>query len=118
MTLAFFSVGNIVGTEIFLPKDAPDYIPGKIAIMVLLIAQLFVCFLLRWINISMNQKKQKWLEEERLKNKWTDEHVQKDRERHAFLDMTDKQFVVLPLFSGRGLITNCISRNMFFVYTA
>ncbi|KAI0069066.1 MFS general substrate transporter [Artomyces pyxidatus] len=36
MTLAMFGVGNIVGTEIFIPKDAPAYIPGKIAIMVLL----------------------------------------------------------------------------------
>ena len=42
-----FSIGNIIGTEIFQPKDAPAYIPGKIAIMVLLTVQLFVSFLLR-----------------------------------------------------------------------
>ena len=50
MTLATFSVGNIIGTEIFQPKDAPAYIPGKTAIMVLLIVQLVVSFVLRWIE--------------------------------------------------------------------
>jgi hypothetical protein len=34
MTLISFSIGNIVGTEIFQPKDAPAYVPGKIAILV------------------------------------------------------------------------------------
>ncbi|KAI0269278.1 MFS general substrate transporter [Gloeopeniophorella convolvens] len=91
MTLATFSVGNIIGTEIFLPKDAPDYIPGKIAIMTLLTSQLFICFLLRWINHRLNKKKQQRLEEEKQRHNWTDADVQKERERHAFLDLTDKQ---------------------------
>ncbi|KAA1466189.1 MFS general substrate transporter [Dentipellis sp. KUC8613] len=91
MTMFTFSVGNIVGTEIFLPKDAPNYIPGKTAIMVLLTIQLFVCFLLRWINVRLNVKKQKVLEAEKARNGWTDADVQKERERHAFLDLTDKQ---------------------------
>jgi MFS transporter, ACS family, allantoate permease len=89
-TLAF-SIGNIIGTEIFQPKDAPDYIPGKIAIMTLLIAQLFVCLLLRWINVRMNKQKLRLLEEEKARRGWTDEDIQKERERHAFLDLTDKQ---------------------------
>jgi hypothetical protein len=46
MTLVSFSAGNIIGTEIFQPKDAPGYIPGKIAIMVLLTVQLAICFCL------------------------------------------------------------------------
>ncbi|KZT24438.1 MFS general substrate transporter [Neolentinus lepideus HHB14362 ss-1] len=98
MTLATFSVGNIIGTEIFQPRDAPDYIPGKTAIMVLLIVQLGVSFLLRWINIRMNKKKQARLQEEKTRRGWTDEDLQKERERHAFADLTDKQ-------------------NIFFVYT-
>ncbi|KAI0069067.1 MFS general substrate transporter [Artomyces pyxidatus] len=98
MTLATFSVGNIIGTEIFLPKDAPAYIPGKIAIMVLLTAQLFICFLLRWINVRLNAKKRQHLEAERVRQGWTDAQMEKERERNAFLDLTDKQ-------------------NIFFVYT-
>ncbi|TFK55776.1 MFS general substrate transporter [Heliocybe sulcata] len=98
MTLFTFSIGNIIGTEIFQPKDAPDYIPGKTAIMVLLIVQLGVSFLLRWINIRLNKKNQARLQEEKVRRGWTDEDMQKERERHAFADLTDKQ-------------------NIFFVYT-
>lgn len=91
MTLATFSIGNIIGTEIFLPKDAPAYIPGKIAIMVLLTAQLFVCYLLRWINMRLNVKKSKELEEEKVRQGWSDADMETERERNAFLDLTDKQ---------------------------
>ena len=91
------SIGNIIGTEIFLPKDAPAYIPGKIAIMVLLTVQLFISFLLRWINLRLNVKKRAQLEAEKARRGWTDEDVQKERERHAFLDLTDKQYVYLFL---------------------
>ena len=96
ITLVMFSIGNVIGTEIFQPKDAPGYIPGKIAIMVLLTVQLFISFLLRWINLRFNVKKKARLEEEKAKRGWTDEDMQKERERHAFLDLTDKQYVTLP----------------------
>lgn len=86
-----FGVGNIIGTEIFQPKDAPAYIPGKIAIMVLLTTQLFVSFLIRWINQRLNKKRKIALEEETARRGWSEEDVQKERERHAFLDLTDKQ---------------------------
>lgn len=99
MTLVAFSIGNIVGTEIFQAKDAPAYVPGKIAILVLLSAQLFVSYLLRWINLRLNESKHAALESERARHGWTDEDMQKQRERHAFIDLTDKQ-------------------NLFFTYTA
>ncbi|EKM59830.1 uncharacterized protein PHACADRAFT_250561 [Phanerochaete carnosa HHB-10118-sp] len=98
MTLVSFGLGNIIGTEIFQPKDAPNYIPGKIAILVLLTVQLFLCYLLRGINLHMNKQRKARLEEEKARHGWTDEDVQKERERHAFMDLTDKQ-------------------NLFFVYT-
>ncbi|KAG2038619.1 MFS general substrate transporter [Suillus americanus] len=98
MTMATFSIGNIIGTEIFQPKDAPAYIPGKTAIMVVLIVQLFTSFLLRWINIRLNRKRKAQLEEEKARRGWTDDDVQQERERHAFADLTDRQ-------------------NIFFVYT-
>jgi len=99
MTLVSFSIGNIIGTEIFLPKDAPDYIPGKIAIMVLLTVQLAVSMLLRWINIRLNVKKRAKIAEEKARRGWTDADIQRERDRHAFADLTDKE-------------------NMYFVYTA
>jgi MFS family permease len=99
LTLVAFSIGNIIGTEIFQPKDAPEYIPGKIAIMVLLTVQLAISMLLRWINIRLNVKKRAKIAEEKARRGWTDVDVQRERERHAFADLTDKE-------------------NMYFVYTA
>ncbi|TDL29351.1 MFS general substrate transporter [Rickenella mellea] len=99
MTLATFSIGNIIGTEIFQPKDAPAYIPGKIAIMVLLTVQLFISLLLRQINVRLNRKRKAALQLEKERNGWTDDDVQRERERHAFADLTDR-------------------KNIFFVYTS
>ncbi|KAH7920805.1 MFS general substrate transporter [Leucogyrophana mollusca] len=99
MTLTFFCVGNIIGTEIFQPKDAPAYIPGKTAIMVLLVVQNVVAYLLRRINVRLNAQRRAMVNEEKLRRGWTEDDVQKERERRAFADMTDKQ-------------------NIFFVYTA
>ena len=61
--------------------------------MVLLTVQLFISFLLRWINQRLNIKKAQRLAEEKERRGWTDEDVQKERERHAFMDLTDKQYV-------------------------
>ncbi|KAF8809386.1 MFS general substrate transporter [Phlegmacium glaucopus] len=99
MTLVAFSLGNIAGTEIFQPKDAPGYVPGKIAILVLITVQIFICFLLRWINLRLNRQKREVLEATKARHGWSDEDVERERQKHAFLDMTDRQ-------------------NMFFIYTA
>lgn len=91
MTLVAFSIGNIIGAEIFQPKDAPDYIPGKIAIMILFSVQLAVSFLLRWINLRLNKKKTKVIEEIKRQRGWSDEDIQRERNKHAFADLTDKE---------------------------
>lgn len=91
LTLVAFSVGNIIGSEIFAPKDAPAYIPGKIAIMVLLSVQLFISFFLRWVNLRMNKKKAAHIEEIKRQRGWNDEDIQRERNKHAFGDLTDKE---------------------------
>ncbi|KAJ2985139.1 hypothetical protein NUW54_g10250 [Trametes sanguinea] len=91
LTLAAFCVANIVGTETFLPKDAPGYLPGKISILVLLSAQVLLCFLIRWVNGWMNRNKRRHVEELKRVNGWTDDDVRRERERAAFADLTDKQ---------------------------
>jgi ACS family allantoate permease-like MFS transporter len=101
--------------QIFQPKDAPQYIPGKAAIMILLTIQLAISFLLRWINIRLNKKKLAFLEAEKTRRGWTDEDVSRERDRHAFLDMTDKVRLVQP-----GLIVldlHTTQANPFFIYT-
>ncbi|KAJ7276323.1 MFS general substrate transporter [Mycena haematopus] len=82
-----------------LPSDAPLYIPGKIVILVLLTAELVVSLLLRWVNLRLNVKKHAKLAELKARNGWSDADVQREREKYAFADLTDKQ-------------------NMFFIYTA
>ncbi|KIY73686.1 MFS general substrate transporter [Cylindrobasidium torrendii FP15055 ss-10] len=89
MTMATFSIGNIAGSEIFQAKDAPSYIPGKVAVMVIFCVQIGVTFILRWMNIRLNQKKRVALDAEIAKKGWTDADVQKERDRHAFMDLTD-----------------------------
>ena len=91
MTLVAFSVGNIIGAEIFQPKDAPSYIPGKIAIMVLFSVQLAVVLLLRWINQRINKKKVAHIEVIKRRHDWTDEDIRRDKNKHAFADLTDKE---------------------------
>ncbi|TFK73161.1 MFS general substrate transporter [Pluteus cervinus] len=91
MTLVAFCVGNVIGAEIFLPQDAPAYIPGKIVIMVLMAFQIFVCLVIRWINIRLNKKKQAQVAELKARKGWTDADVQKERDRHAFADLTDQE---------------------------
>ncbi|KAF4602166.1 hypothetical protein EYR40_005370 [Pleurotus pulmonarius] len=99
LTMVTFALGNIIGTEIFPPKDAPDYIPGKIAVMTLIVIQLGLSFIIRWINLRLNKQKRAKIAELKERYGWTEADVEKERERHAFLDLTDKQ-------------------NPFFVYTA
>lgn len=91
MTLAAFCIGNIIGSETFLPKDAPNYIPGKLAILILLCASFVLCFVIRWVNIRLNVKKRKHILEMKERNGWTDEDLVKEKQHHAFLDMTDKE---------------------------
>ena len=94
MTLAAFGIGNIIGAETFLPKDAPNYIPGKTAICILLFLCLVLCLTIRWVNRSLNVKKRKHIRELKERNNWTDEDIERERQRHAFLDMTDKESVL------------------------
>jgi len=99
MTMATFSIGNIIGTEIFQSKDAPAYIPGKTAILVSFIAQLAVSFLLRYINVRLNRERKAKLAEETARRGWTEVDVQRERERHAFADLTDKQNIFFVYMS-------------------
>ena len=118
ITIVTFGLGSIVGSEIFQPKDAPAYIPGKIAILVLLSAQVFISLFLRWTNIRLNKKKEVKIAEEKERRGWSDADVQKERERHAFLDLTDRQCVFMCYESDLVFWLILAYRNVFFVYTA
>ncbi|TFK73165.1 MFS general substrate transporter, partial [Pluteus cervinus] len=91
MTFVAFCIGNVIGSEIFLPQDAPHYIPGKTLIMVLMTIQISVCLVIRWVNLRLNKKKQAQVAELKARRGWTDADVQRERDRHAFADLTDRE---------------------------
>lgn len=92
-TLFNFGVGSVVGTYIFLPKDAPGYIPGKAAIVVLTAIMMACCVWMAIVNIRLNKKKKAALEELIAQSGWTKEDVEREREKAAFLDLTDRENV-------------------------
>ena len=50
-----------------------------------------ICFVLRYVNKRMNKKKENGIKDMKESLGWTEEDVNREREKHAFLDMTDKQ---------------------------
>lgn len=105
-----FGVGNILGTEIFQPKDAPYYIPSKTVIIVLMRAELGVTLVLKKINV----KRKEALAAERVCRGWTEDDVERERQRHAFMDLTDKQCIELA--SRSKPLADEVERIMFFVF--
>lgn len=97
-TLFTFGVGSVIGTYIFLPQNAPGYIPGKAAIVVLTAVMMVCCAAMAYINVRWNREKKIKLDQLIAANGWTEEDVNREREKAAFLDLTDRE-------------------NIFFVYT-
>lgn len=92
-TLFTFGAGSVVGTYIFLPKDAPGYIPGKAAIVVLTAIMMLCCVAMAIVNTRLNHQKKMALEALIVENGWATEDVERERERVAFLDLTDRENV-------------------------
>ena len=92
-TLFTFGVGSVIGTYIFLPSNAPSYIPGKVAVVVLTVVNMACCVLMAYINVRWNRQKRKELEKLVTDNGWTEEDVQREREKAAFQDLTDRENV-------------------------
>ena len=92
-TLFTFGVGSVVGTYIFLPRDAPGYIPGKVAIVVLTAVLMMCCVAMAYINVRRNRQKKQALDRLIAENGWTEQDVEREREKAAFLDLTDGENV-------------------------
>lgn len=58
MILMAFSLGNIIGPQMFQTADAPRYIPAKASIMATLAAVVVVSLLLRVYTMRQNHKKE------------------------------------------------------------
>lgn len=95
-----FSVGNIIGPQLFQPKDAPQYIPAKIILLVTEIATAMFALALR-IYYG-------W------QNKVRDAAARKEREAGEVKEVANVEWLnckcVLGL-SGTCLTTLCSNRS-------
>ncbi|GAA5880419.1 hypothetical protein JCM16303_003937 [Sporobolomyces ruberrimus] len=99
LLLLAFAGGNAAGSQVFQAKDKPQYLPGKISLLVLLLV-LFPSALIMHLYIGrLNKAKAEGVARLVAEHGWSEEELQREKDRHAFLDLTDKQ-------------------NPFFVYTA
>lgn len=85
MTLVLYCAGNIWGTQSFRQSEAPGYLTGKASIMTTLSVQVFVCFLMRWHNDTLNRRN-----EDKLA-RMTDEERERLRGQAAYADLTDRE---------------------------
>lgn len=80
LTMMAFCVGNLIGPQMFRVKDAPNYTPAKIGLIVQLGVAIILCLILRWVVIRENKSRDKECV------KMDPEEMQRDV---TFLDMTD-----------------------------
>ena len=59
MTNCSASVGNIIGPQTFQAKDAPQYIPAEITVIVCLGVTAFIQVYIWWYYKRQNAKKEK-----------------------------------------------------------
>lgn len=57
LTLIAFCIGNLIGPQIFREKDAPNYTPAKIVLIVAMSCPVFLALVLRQIAIRENRKR-------------------------------------------------------------
>lgn len=77
--LMSFCLGNIIGPETFRSKDAPDYVPAKIAIVVTTLIAIALTLVLRTMYALENRR--------RDRNSIGTRH----RVNQEFLDLTDRE---------------------------
>ncbi|GAA6019913.1 hypothetical protein JCM10207_003334 [Rhodosporidiobolus poonsookiae] len=91
LLLVAFSGANAAGTQAFASNTAPRYLPGKIALFVLLFCLVPGTLLLHFYVRRLNAKKAAEVARLVQENGWTDEDLQREKDRLAFADLTDKQ---------------------------
>jgi MFS transporter, ACS family, allantoate permease len=79
--LISYCIGNIIGPQVFQPKDAPEYRPAEITIIVCWCACLVDLLFIWWYCRRQNAKKAAIRAMSRYKK----------LERQEFLDLTDRE---------------------------
>ena len=63
----------------------------------LYVVQMIISLVLRTMNVRKNKVKMLAVQMEKERRGWSGEDVQREREKSAFLDMTDKEWVIPAL---------------------
>lgn len=84
MTMIAFSVGCLIGPQLFRAKDYPRYIPAKITLLVTMCVSIVLVGVVALISKNQNRKKDK------LQHEQEQYELEKDYE---FLDLTDMENV-------------------------
>ncbi|KAJ6625090.1 major facilitator superfamily domain-containing protein [Mycena sp. CBHHK59/15] len=80
-----FSVGNIIGPQLFKPKDAPEYIPAKIVLLVTQLVAAALAVILQLYYGWQNKKKDAVEQRERESGEF------KEVANMGWLNLTDKE---------------------------
>lgn len=78
IVLMSFCVGNIIGPETFQAADAPQYIPAKMTIVIVLSCSMLITLLLMFLNSRENKKRDRHGHVEMPYN-------------YEFMDLSDKE---------------------------
>ncbi|KAF7629691.1 hypothetical protein AFLA_013399 [Aspergillus flavus NRRL3357] len=78
-----YTVGNIISPQTFQAKDAPQYLPAKISIVILYVLVTLDLYLIRWLSIRENRRRDQ--EKEALGDAYV------VPQNHEFLDLTDRE---------------------------
>lgn len=83
LTKVSSGLGNVIGTFLFPLKDAPNYLPGKAAVLALFVIIIPLMFYIRWLAQSMNKKKAIALAAMAKENGWSEEDIKKEADKAA-----------------------------------
>jgi hypothetical protein len=78
IVLMSFCVGNVVGPETFQAKDAPQYIPAKMTIVIVLSFSIIITLALMFLYSKENKRRDRQGLVEMPRN-------------YEFMDLTDKE---------------------------
>ncbi|POY70485.1 hypothetical protein BMF94_6553 [Rhodotorula taiwanensis] len=91
MFITCFGLANVIGTFIFNKHDKPDYLPGKIAVLTLFALMLPTVSGMHFYTTYLNKKKATKLAALVEEKGWTPSDVERERDRAAFMDLTDRE---------------------------
>ncbi|GAA5985122.1 hypothetical protein JCM11641_006364 [Rhodosporidiobolus odoratus] len=91
LMLIAFGGGNLAGSQAFQATDAPRYLPGKIALFIALFLVIVGAVIMHLSTASLNKKKANEVARLVQENGWSEEDLQREKDKYAFADLTDRQ---------------------------